>query len=109
MHSWTGLIDVLGCVTHAAALLPRTLLTLMLLKTEREQRLAGTEEVPLPWRAPGLGRSPIVTGATSPGRAKAVAASRSQVLRDSGASGFSGGSQSATRRLSKRVSAQKFL
>lgn len=50
------------------ALLPRTLLTLMLLKTERGQRLSGTEEVPLPWRAPGLGRSPIVTEATSPSR-----------------------------------------
>lgn len=84
----------------------------MLLKTEREQPLAGTEEVPLPWRAPGLGRSPIVTEATSPGRAKVVAAGCGQVLRDSGASGFSGGSGamgSATPRLSKRVSAQKFL
>lgn len=90
----------------------RTLLTLMLLKTEREQRLAGTEEVPLPWRPPGLGRSPIVTEATSPGRAQAVATGRGQVLRDSGASGCGGGSPtmgSAARRLSERVSAQKFL
>lgn len=84
----------------------------MLLKTEREQRLFGTEEVPLPWRAPGLGRSPIVTEATSPSWAKVVATGRGQVLRDSGASGFRGGSPamgSATRRLSEKVSAQKFL
>lgn len=84
----------------------------MLLKTEREQRLAGTEEVPLPWRAPGLGRNPIVTEATSPDRAKVVATGRGQVLRDLGASGFSGGSRamgSETWRLSERVSAQKFL
>lgn len=84
----------------------------MLLKTEREQRLAGTEEVPLPWRAPGLGRSPIVTEATSPDRAKVVATGWGQVLRDLGASGFSGGSGavgSETWRLSERVSAQKFL
>lgn len=83
----------------------------MLLKIEREQRLAGTEEVPLPWRAPGLGRSPIVTEATSPDRAKVVATGRGQVL-DLGASGFSSGSRamgSETWRLSERVSAQKFL
>lgn len=53
----------------------------MLLKIEREQRLAGTEEVPLPWRAPGLGRSPIVTEAMSPGRAKVMAGSGSAGLR----------------------------
>lgn len=84
----------------------------MLLKIEREQRLAGTEEVPLPWRAPGLGRSPIVTEATSPDRAKVVATGRGQVLPDLGTSGFSSGSRamgSETWRLSERVSAQKFL
>lgn len=84
----------------------------MLLKIEREQRLAGTEEVPLPWRAPGLGRSPIVTEAMSPDRAKVVATGRGQVLPDLGASGFSSGSRamgSETWRLSERVSAQKFL
>lgn len=72
----------------------------MLLKTEREQRLAGTEEVPLPWRDPSLGRSPIVTEAKSPGRAQGVAIGRGQVLRDLGASSCRGGSQaigSATR------------
>lgn len=72
----------------------------MLLKTEREQRLAGTEEVPLPWRDPNLGRSPIVTEAKSPGRAQAVVTGRGQVLRDLGPPSCRGGSQameSATR------------
>lgn len=65
----------------------------MLLKTEREQRLAGTEEVPLPWRAPSLGRSPIATEAKSPGPAQAVATGWGQVLRDLGTWSCGGSSQ----------------
>lgn len=53
---------------------------------EREQRVAGTVEVPLPWRAPALGRSPIVTEAMSLSRVKDVATDKGQVLQDSDAS-----------------------
>lgn len=45
-----------------ARTVPGCLLTLMLLKMERDQRPARPEEAPLPWRAPGLGRSPMVAG-----------------------------------------------
>lgn len=75
---------------------------------EREQRVAGTVEVPLPWRAPALGRSPIVTEAMSLSRVKDVATDKGQVLQDSDASGCGSGSSamgSAARRLSQRVSA----
>lgn len=45
-----------------ARTVPGCPLTLMLLKIERDQRPARPEEASLPWRAPGLGRSPMVAG-----------------------------------------------
>lgn len=108
----------------------RTLLTLMLPKTERGQRPAPPEEALLPWRAPGLGKSPMVTGRRAglqsdtgvasptarPGRwLQAPGSGWRETARAGGAGpadGELGGAdlrRRAARRLSERVRAQKFL